>query len=85
MTLCEEATELLQALVRIDTVNPPGNETVAAEALRAYLAGNGIESELLAQTPERANLENAATASVHAYPRGDSPSGVRQMIGNAWE
>jgi iron(II)-dependent oxidoreductase len=36
-------------------------------------------------TPERANLENAAPASVHAYPRGDSPSGVRQMIGNAWE
>ena len=67
MTLCEEATELLQALVRIDTVNPPGNETVAAEALRAYLAGNGIESELLAQTPERANL-------VARLPGGDGPS-----------
>ena len=51
MTLREEATELLQALLRIDTVNPPGNEAVAAETLRAYLAGNGIESELLAQTP----------------------------------
>jgi len=49
LTLREEATELLQALLRIDTVNPPGNETVAAETLRAYLAGNGIESELLAR------------------------------------
>ncbi|MBI2752748.1 MAG: ergothioneine biosynthesis protein EgtB [Betaproteobacteria bacterium] len=34
---------------------------------------------------ERANLEDASPASVHAYPRGDSPAGVRQMIGNAWE
>ena len=67
MTLREEATELLQALLRIDTVNPPGNETVAAETLRVYLAGNGIESELLAQTPERANL-------VARLPGGDGPS-----------
>src|SRR4029079_5950327 len=67
LTLREEATELLQALLRIDTVNPPGNETVAAETLRAYLAGNGIESELLAQTPERANL-------VARLPGGDGPS-----------
>ena len=36
-------------------------------------------------TPERANLDNATPASVHAYPMGESPSGVRQMIGNAWE
>jgi iron(II)-dependent oxidoreductase len=35
--------------------------------------------------PERANLEDTTLASVHAYPAGDSPSGVRQMIGNIWE
>ncbi len=67
MSLREEATELLQALIRIDTVNPPGNETVAARALQDYLGGNGIESELLAQTPERANL-------VARLPGGDGPS-----------
>jgi ergothioneine biosynthesis protein EgtB len=38
-----------------------------------------------AWTPERANLEDATLASVHAYPQGDSASGIRQMIGNAWE
>lgn len=32
-----------------------------------------------------ANLENSALASVHAYPAGDSPCGLRQMIGNVWE
>ena len=36
-------------------------------------------------TPAHANLENATPASVHAYPQGDSPSGIRQMIGNVWE
>ena len=30
-TLREEVTELLQELIRVDTTNPPGNETAAAE------------------------------------------------------
>ena len=34
----QEATELLQDLLRVDTVNPPGNETLAAELLVEYLA-----------------------------------------------
>jgi acetylornithine deacetylase/succinyl-diaminopimelate desuccinylase-like protein len=56
VSLPEEATALLQALLRLDTVNPPGNETKAAELLRDYLAGNGVEAELYARVPERANL-----------------------------
>ena len=53
-TLREETVELLQALIRIDTVNPPGNETAAAELLRDYLAESGVESELYAREPSRA-------------------------------
>ena len=49
-------TRLLQELIRLDTVNPPGNETSAAELLRDYLAESGVESELFAKVPERANL-----------------------------
>jgi acetylornithine deacetylase/succinyl-diaminopimelate desuccinylase-like protein len=49
-------TRLLQELIRLDTVNPPGNETQAAELLRDYLAESGVESELFAKVPERANL-----------------------------
>jgi acetylornithine deacetylase/succinyl-diaminopimelate desuccinylase-like protein len=56
ISLREEATELLQRLIRLDTVNPPGNETLAAEVLREYLAENGVEAELYAKVPERANL-----------------------------
>jgi acetylornithine deacetylase/succinyl-diaminopimelate desuccinylase-like protein len=54
--LRKEATELLQRLLRLDTVNPPGNETAAAELLRAYLEPLGVECELYARVPERANL-----------------------------
>ena len=67
MTLREEVTRLLQGLLRIDTVNPPGNETVAAELLRDYLARDGIDCELLARDPHRANL-------VARIPGGDGPS-----------
>jgi acetylornithine deacetylase/succinyl-diaminopimelate desuccinylase-like protein len=55
-SLRTEATVLLQDLLRVDTVNPPGNETAAAEVLVEYLARDGIESELIARVPDRANL-----------------------------
>jgi acetylornithine deacetylase/succinyl-diaminopimelate desuccinylase-like protein len=49
-------TQLLQELLRVDTTNPPGNETAAAELLRDYLEASGVACELYARTPERANL-----------------------------
>src|SRR5215210_7876615 len=52
----KEVVELLQALLRLDTVNPPGNETRAAELLRDYLEQHGVECELHAREPGRANL-----------------------------
>jgi acetylornithine deacetylase/succinyl-diaminopimelate desuccinylase-like protein len=56
MSRRDEVTALLQALLRLDTVNPPGNETTAAELIRDYLAENGVECELYAREPHRANL-----------------------------
>ena len=52
----DEVVELLQELIRLNTVNPPGNETIAAELLRDYLEPFGIECELYARVPERASL-----------------------------
>jgi acetylornithine deacetylase/succinyl-diaminopimelate desuccinylase-like protein len=67
-TLRQEVTELLQELIRIDTTNPPGNETPAAELLRDYLDDAGVSCELYAKIPERANL-------VARIPgRGDGPT-----------
>jgi len=56
ISLRDEAVGLLQELIRVDTVNPPGNETRAAEVLREYLEGSGVRCELYARSPERANL-----------------------------
>ena len=56
ISLRDETAGLLQQLIRLDTVNPPGNETRAAELLRGYLESNGVRCELYARVPERANL-----------------------------
>jgi acetylornithine deacetylase/succinyl-diaminopimelate desuccinylase-like protein len=50
------AIELLQRLIRANTVNPPGNERPLQEELAAMLTDAGFECELLAAEPERPNL-----------------------------
>ena len=54
--LGDETVELMRRYLMIDTTNPPGNETAAAELLRDYLEAAGVECELHARVPERANL-----------------------------
>jgi acetylornithine deacetylase/succinyl-diaminopimelate desuccinylase-like protein len=54
--LQRETTELLQRLVRFDTVNPPGNERACQEFLAGVLRDAGFEVELLGAEPERPNL-----------------------------
>jgi len=49
-------TELLQRLIRFDTVNPPGNEQEAQEFLRDLLEGAGFACELLSSVEGRPNL-----------------------------
>jgi acetylornithine deacetylase/succinyl-diaminopimelate desuccinylase-like protein len=49
-------TEVLQRLVRFNTVNPPGNERPAIEYLAEYLKDAGFDVELLAPEPDRPNL-----------------------------
>jgi len=51
-----EAVELLGELLRLNTVNPPGNEAVAQELLASRLGEAGFECELLAAEPGRPNL-----------------------------
>jgi len=51
-----ETTELLQRLVRLNTVNPPGNERPAQELLAGLLGDAGFEVDLLGRTDERPNL-----------------------------
>ena len=67
--LQRETTELLQTLVRFNTVNPPGQERAAIEYLDAYLKAAGFETEQLAADPERPNL--IATLAGEGMGRGN--------------
>jgi acetylornithine deacetylase/succinyl-diaminopimelate desuccinylase-like protein len=51
-----QTVELLQELIRFDTVNPPGNERAAIEHLERYVRAAGFDTEILADDPERPNL-----------------------------
>jgi acetylornithine deacetylase/succinyl-diaminopimelate desuccinylase-like protein len=52
--LSAEVLRVARDLIRIDTTN--GNETKAAAYLQDYLASAGVEAELVAKDPARANL-----------------------------
>jgi acetylornithine deacetylase/succinyl-diaminopimelate desuccinylase-like protein len=56
MNLQAETTDVLQRLVRFNTVNPPGNERPAIEYLERYLSEAGLETEVLAADDARPNL-----------------------------
>ncbi|MFP5247937.1 MAG: M20/M25/M40 family metallo-hydrolase, partial [Thermoanaerobaculia bacterium] len=48
-----EAEEALVGYIRIDTTNPPGNETAGATYLRDLLAKDGIQAQLVGDDPKR--------------------------------
>jgi acetylornithine deacetylase/succinyl-diaminopimelate desuccinylase-like protein len=51
-----EILEDFTALLKIDTSNPPGNETKAVDFIQKVLAGEGIPVKMFALDPARANL-----------------------------
>lgn len=55
-SLKSEAICHLQALLRIDTTNPPGNELAAAEYLAGVLRSEGYQPLILEAAPGRGNL-----------------------------
>src|SRR6185437_12568709 len=52
----DEAVKFLSELVKIDTSNPPGNETRAAEYIKGVLAAEGIHAEIFESARGRGNL-----------------------------
>jgi acetylornithine deacetylase/succinyl-diaminopimelate desuccinylase-like protein len=51
-----ETIEVLQRLIRFNTVNPPGNERPAIDYLEQFLSAAGFETEILGADPHRPNL-----------------------------
>ena len=52
----EETVKILSGFVRVDTSNPPGNETKGAEYLKAILDREGIASEIFELEKGRGNI-----------------------------
>lgn len=52
----EEATELLREYIRIDTVNPPGNEIEGAKFLKQALEKEGLECNIFESEKGRGNI-----------------------------
>lgn len=52
----DEAIVWLQEYIRIDTINPPGNETRAVEFIAGILEANGIPFRTAESAPGRGNL-----------------------------
>jgi len=52
----EEVTNLLSDLIRINTTNPPGNETEAAKHLAETLKQEGFKCELFESAPRRGSI-----------------------------
>lgn len=55
-SLQQEAVQILQDYLRIDTTNPPGNELATAEFLQHILRKEGIATRLIPIEENRANL-----------------------------
>ncbi len=68
------AASLLGELIRLDTVNPPGDEQEIQELLAARLGDCGFECELLAAEPGRPNLV--------ARLAGESPGETLCLLGH---
>ncbi len=52
----QEITHFLSDLIRINTTNPPGNETQAANYIAQYLAKEGFKTEIIESAPGRGNV-----------------------------
>jgi len=70
--LAELAVQFLRDLIRIDTTNPPGNETAAAQYIAAVLHGEGLDPVVLEAAPGR--------GSVIARRRGDGSAGALLLM-----
>jgi len=70
--ILREATQQLQALIRINTTNPPGNELAAARFLDSLFKADGIESQVFESAPGR--------GAVVARIRGRSGAAAKSPI-----
>lgn len=64
----EETLRHYQALLRLDTSNPPGNERLAAEFLKAVFDKEGIPAQIVARDPQRSSVIARLTGNGRKRP-----------------
>ncbi len=64
----DEVTGHLQKLIQFNTVNPPGNESLAANYLREVVEREGIQAQVLESTPGRGNFVARIPGSGNGRP-----------------
>jgi acetylornithine deacetylase/succinyl-diaminopimelate desuccinylase-like protein len=69
----QEAIRLLQRLLRVNTVNPPGNERPAQELLMSHLRDAGVEVALVGETTDRPRRWRCARSPERG---GDRPAEI---------
>ncbi len=52
----QEITHFLSDLIRLNTTNPPGNETKLANLIAEYIAKEGFKSEIIESAPGRGSV-----------------------------
>jgi len=67
-TLYRQPLELLQALIRFDTTNPPGNEAACIAYIDGLLTAAGFETTILALDENRPNLVTRLAGRGEAPP-----------------
>jgi acetylornithine deacetylase/succinyl-diaminopimelate desuccinylase-like protein len=67
-SLTERVRGYLTALIRIDSTNPPGNETRVANYLKQIADAEGIPCQLLGSDPDRLNFVARLSGSGEARP-----------------
>jgi len=55
-SLADRTQRYFTALLKLDTSNPPGNETLVARYIQAEFSKEGIEAEILGGDPNRLNV-----------------------------
>jgi acetylornithine deacetylase/succinyl-diaminopimelate desuccinylase-like protein len=64
----QNTTKILQNLIQFDTTNPPGNEVNCIEYINNLLIDAGVETTILARSPNRPNLLARLKGHGHTSP-----------------
>ena len=65
----EESVSRLSAYLKIDTINPPGNETRGVGYLSKILESEGIAYEVVESAPNRGNLDISGYIYYYHHPQ----------------